>query len=277
MRGTVSRGTGEGGSGILEPMEIEILYEDENKLVINKPVDLVVNRAESIRGETVQDWVERLPHFAKASRGEKKPQYDVFFQRSGVCHRLDKETSGCLLIAKNPETMKYFLKLFKDRKIHKEYVALVHGKVEPKEGSVILPLRRSILEREKWQVHYGGKKAITYWKVEQVFDFEGAASYSAKASRDKNKLSLLKLDLKTGRTHQIRVHLSFLGWPIFSDERYLNKKQLEMDQKYLNHHFLHSRVLEFVDEKGIERRIEAPLPMDCQRFLEKLDSGSSPE
>lgn len=234
-------------------MEIEILYEDEKILVINKPVGLVVNRAESIKGETVQDWVER--------RFPLRHDDKLFNDRSGVCHRLDKETSGCLLIAKNPASLRFYLKKFESRKIVKKYVALVHGEVEPKEGSIVLPMRRSIIDREKWHVHYDGKKAVTYWKVEKVFKFEESNE------QWNGKLSQIELDLKTGRTHQIRVHLSFLGWPIFGDERYLNKKQLEVDQKYLGHHFLHSRYIEFEDEEGIVRKIEAPLPKDCQQLL----------
>jgi len=102
--------------------------------IINKPVGLVVNRAESVSGLTVQDWIEQR-------QGEIFFQYDdkLFRQRSGFCHRLDKETSGCLVIAKNPEALRYYLKLFKARKLTKEYVALVHGRVEPTEGTVVLP------------------------------------------------------------------------------------------------------------------------------------------
>ena len=186
-------------------MEIEVLYEDKETLVINKPVGLVVNRADSVAAPTVQDWIEER-------QGEKFFQYTdkLFRQRSGFCHRLDKETSGCLVIAKNPDALRYYLKLFKERKLTKEYVALVHGRVEPSEGTVILPMKRSLFDREKWQVHYEGKKAVTSWKVLKRFRYENSEHW-------KNALTYLRLNLKTGRTHQIRVHLSFLGWPIFAD------------------------------------------------------------
>jgi len=246
-------------------MEPQILYEDEGILVVNKPVGMVVNRAESIKGVTVQDWVENSAWWLVQGA---KCNDKLFLSRSGVCHRLDKETSGCLLIAKNPESLLYYLKLFKTRKISKKYLALVHGKVEPKEGSVVLPLRRSILEREKWHVHYEGKKAITFWKVLESFDFSEAGEHW------RNKLSMLELDLKTGRTHQIRVHLSFLGWPIFSDERYLNKKQLQVDLKHLGHHFLHSNKIAFADELGSKIEVEAPLPDDCQSLVSRLENIS---
>ncbi len=241
-------------------MEIPILYEDAETLVINKPVDLVVNRAQSIKGETVQDWVERQDWFRK----QKSEVTDKsFLDRSGVCHRLDKETSGCLVIAKNPEALRYYMSLFKDRKITKTYVALVHGKVEPDEGEVVLPLKRSLYDREKWQVHYEGKRAITAWKVLKRFVYPGHEHW-------KDALTLVRLNLKTGRTHQIRVHLSFLGWPIFSDFRYLNRKFSKEDRKFLYHHFLHAEQIGLTNSEGKKILVEAPLPADCQKILDSL-------
>lgn len=241
-------------------MEIPILYEDADTLVINKPVDLVVNRAQSIKGETVQDWVERQDWFKK-----QKPEVTdkTFLDRSGVCHRLDKETSGCLVIAKNPEALRYYMSLFKDRKITKTYVALVHGKVEPDEGEVVLPLKRSLYDREKWQVHYEGKRAVTAWKVLKRFVYPGHEHW-------KDALTLVRLNLKTGRTHQIRVHLSFLGWPIFSDFRYLNRKFSKEDRKFLYHHFLHAEQIGLTNSEGRKILVEAPLPADCQKILDSL-------
>lgn len=241
-------------------MEISILYEDSDTLVINKPVDLVVNRAQSIKGETVQDWVEESSWFkVNGSKFTDK----LFKDRSGICHRLDKETSGCLVIAKNPEALRYYLGLFKDRKIAKTYTALVHGRVEPDEGEVILPLKRSLYDREKWQVHYEGKRAVTGWKVEKRFTYPGHEHW-------KDALTLLSLNLKTGRTHQIRVHMSFLGWPIFSDFKYLNRKFSKEDRKFLYHHFLHAEQIAFTTFGGEKIVVRAPLPEDCQKFLDSL-------
>jgi len=248
-------------------MEIEVLYEDNDTLVINKPVGLVVNRADSVSSPTVQDWAEnylRIKYQVLSIKyGEK--DIELFLERSGVCHRLDKETSGCLVIAKNPDALRYYLKLFKERKLIKEYVALVHGRVEPSEGTVILPMKRSLFDREKWQVHYEGKKAVTSWKVIDRFTYEGSEHW-------KNALSYLRLYLKTGRTHQIRVHLSFLGWPIFADEKYLNKELAERDRKYLSHHFLHAEKLVFNSFGGEEVEVVAPLPLDCQVLLKRMVS-----
>ncbi len=240
-------------------MEIPILYEDKDTLVINKPVDLVVNRANSIKGRTVQDWVEGLEWFDEA----QKKDDDLFRQRSGVCHRLDKETSGCLLIAKNPNALRYYLSLFKERKLTKTYMALVHGRVEPDHGETVLPLRRNLFNREKWQVHYEGKKAITEWTVEKRFIYQGHEHW-------RDALTLLRLNLKTGRTHQIRVHLSFLGWPIFADDKYLNRKFSREDRKYLFHHFLHAEQISFISFSGDRVDVHAPVPSDCEKLLSSL-------
>ncbi len=228
--------------------------------MINKPVGLVVNRAESVKEPTVQDWVER-------KLGDKFFQYDdkLFRQRSGFCHRLDKDTSGCLMIAKTPEALKYYLKMFKERKLTKEYVALVHGRVEPVDGTVVLPLKRSQFDREKWQVHYEGKRAETSWHVVERYKYANSEHW-------KNSLTYLRLNLKTGRTHQIRVHLSFLGWPIFSDEKYLNKEMSLRDHMLLSHHFLHAERLSFSSFNGNEVKVIAPLPSDCETLLKSMVS-----
>lgn len=241
-------------------IEIPVVYETDDYFVINKPVGVVVNRAESIKGETIQDWIEKTQKI----KIEKTQNNELFLSRSGICHRIDKETSGCLLVAKNPETLKYFLDLFKSRKIEKEYLALVHGSVDPKEGDVILPMRRSIFEREKWHVHYDGKRAVSNWKVERKFFFE------SENERWKKCLSLLRVGLKTGRTHQIRVHFSFLGWPLFGDDKYLQKKQALQDRVFLNRHFLHAAYISFVDNRGRKVEVSSPLPEDCQGFLNSL-------
>ena len=255
-------------AGILRVMEIPILYEDEDSLVINKPVGLVVNRADSITGQTVQDWVEEQGWYERTQELQNSRTQDkdstLYWGRSGVCHRLDKETSGGLLIAKSPEALHYYLKLFKERKLTKSYLALVHGRVEPDMGETVLPLKRSLYDREKWQVHYEGKRAVTGWKVIKRYVFRGHEHW-------KDALTLLKLDLKTGRTHQIRVHLSFLGWPIFADDKYLNRKFGREDRKCLSHHFLHAASLGFEAYNGKRVVVEAPLPMDCEKFLSSLE------
>lgn len=228
-------------------MKIEKLWEDDGGLVINKPAGMVVNRAETTSGLTVQDWVEaEYPAIArlKASSDDNR----LFRKRSGIAHRLDKETTGCLMIAKNPVFLVSLLKQFRDRLIKKEYVALVHGHLKPAEGAVKLPLLRSRYDRERWEVHYGGKTAQTGWKVEK---------YLIVGERE---VSLVRLFPLTGRTHQIRVHLSHLGHPVFADEKYLSKPLRKEDRDKLDHHFLHAAKIGFFTQNSVWQEVKAPLP-----------------
>ncbi len=234
----------------MENLKLETLWEDADALVVNKPAGVVVNRAESIKGETVQDWTERQSWFPEGDAGE------LFFRRSGVAHRLDKETSGCLLIAKNPEALTSLLAQFKQRVVKKEYLALVHGRVGPKEGTVRLPLARSRFDREKWEIKYSGKMGETAWRVEKYY----------------RELTLVRLFPKTGRTHQIRVHLAHLGYPIFADEKYLTKSLIAGDRSRLDHHFLHAAKISFKNMKGEWVSVEAPLPTDARELLSWIES-----
>lgn len=244
-------------------MEVKIIFENEDHWVINKPSGVVVNRAESVEGETVQDWVERtlslrgvsadeaIQVFPGSPREYARDDDLLFRKRAGICHRLDKETSGCLLIAKNPKALVHALKEFKERRVEKEYLALVHGLVSPSEGTMRLPLARTKFDREKFEVRYSGKMAETSWKVEKFF----------------NNSTLVRLFPKTGRTHQIRVHLSHLGYPIWSDERYLRKDFLVKDRENLNHHFLHAEILRLTGVDGERIEVRADLPEDEVKLL----------
>jgi 23S rRNA pseudouridine1911/1915/1917 synthase len=233
-------------------MEYEIVYNSEDYLVINKPAGVVVNRAESVNGETVQDWIEKSGQLSAFS-GQGSEEI-LFRKRSGICHRLDKETSGCLLIAKNPAALIHALKEFKERRVEKEYMALVHGMVNPKEGTIKLPLARTRFDREKFEVRFSGKIAETSWKVEK--------SFQRSAFSGQMPVTLVRLFPKTGRTHQIRVHLSHMGFPIWSDERYLRKDFLLEDRKHLSHHFLHAEVLRLKSISGEMIEARAKLPED---------------
>lgn len=225
------------------------MFENEDYVVINKPAGVVVNRAESVDGETVQDWAENRGQLSAGS-GQGIDE-ELFRKRSGICHRLDKETSGCLLIAKNPDALIHALREFKERRVEKEYLAVVHGLVNPVEGTVKLPLSRTRFDREKFEVRYSGKMAETKWKVEKYL----------------NGLTLLRLFPKTGRTHQIRVHLSHMGYPIWSDERYLRKDFLAKDREKLGHHFLHAEKLRLTDVDGEKIEACADLPEDEVKLL----------
>lgn len=240
-------------------LELPILWQDKDVVVINKPPFVVVNRAESIKGETVQDWADReLKNLRsyESTNLETNRDIELFVRRSGVAHRLDKETSGCLLIAKNPIALKLLLKQFKDRETKKEYLALVHGHMMPSEGTIRLPLSRSRFDREKWEIKYSGKSAETSWKVEKYF----------------KNTSLVRLFPKTGRTHQIRVHLSHMGYPIFSDEKYLTKNLVRGDREKLGFQFLHAQKIGFRTLDGEWKEVFAHLPIEAEKLLRLMES-----
>lgn len=238
-------------------LNLTILWENEDIMVINKPAFVVVNRADSIKGETVQDWADRefknLRIYESTNLGKDE---EVFRKRSGVAHRLDKETSGCLLIAKNPPALKSLLRQFHDREIKKEYLALVHGQLTPSSGTIRLPLSRSRFDRGKMEIKYSGKMAETTWLVEQYF----------------SQTTLVRLFPKTGRTHQIRVHLAHLGFPIFSDEKYLTKSKIAADRLKLPFHFLHAQKIGFRDMTGGWQAVVAPLPEEAAKLLLLMES-----
>lgn len=240
--------------------EPKIIFQDNEILIINKPSGLVVNRAESVKGKTLQDWIENN---VKCQMSNVKCASD-FVRRSGVVHRLDKDTSGVIVIAKTPQAFTNLQKQFKERKVIKKYLALVHGQVEPKIGDIKMPLARDPVDRKKFSVRLGGRISITNYKVLQVYDESiHHTSFKPRGLKDlkSRKLSLLEVMPKTGRTHQIRVHLKHIGHPIVSDPIYLGKKRLKEDKKWCPRLFLHAKYLSFFHPKtGKRMEFKAKLP-----------------
>jgi 23S rRNA pseudouridine1911/1915/1917 synthase len=175
---------------------------------------------------------------------------DGDLERPGIVHRLDKDTSGVLLLAKNPEAKAYLQKLFKERLISKTYVALVSGRLKDPEATIKLPIGRNPRVPTKRTVIPGARAAVTHYRV--VKEFPGA--------------SLLEIDLQTGRTHQIRVHFSHLGHPVVGDVMYGAKPAQGMDRQ-----FLHASQVKFELPDGQEVIIHSPLPADLAGYLEKLE------
>lgn len=233
----------------------EIIFEDEWLLVVMKPAGLVVNRADSVAEETLQDWIENNIRITKYEARSTTEEDKIFQQRSGIAHRLDKETSGVMVIGKTPESLANLMAQFKARETKKEYLALVHGRVEPKENIINLPLGRSLFNRHKFRVDLWGKSALTGYRVEQYFP----------------DYSLVRLFPKTGRTHQIRVHMAHIGYPLVGDEVYCGRKRADKDRLWCTRHFLHAAKLELTHPQTHQIvQFEAPLPHDLQEALDAI-------
>ena len=244
-------------------MNIQIFYEDDYLMVINKPAGVVVNRVKTEKGETVQDWID---NGTKVNRLTGQ-QAESFLQRSGIVHRLDKETSGCLIIAKTPEAFTELQRQFRAREVKKEYLALVHGMVEPKEGTIKVPIARSHHDRDKFAVVVGGRISETGYEVLRTFKGLALLQQQGQAL---SELSLLRVFPKTGRTHQIRVHLKYFGHPLVSDEKYGGSIALE-DRKWCPRIFLHAAKIIFthpVSKKSLS--VNAPTPTDLEKVIKQL-------
>ncbi|MDP3724092.1 MAG: RluA family pseudouridine synthase [bacterium] len=238
----------------LNPLPPAILFQDNDILVLNKPAGLVVDRSASQTAGTLQDWLEcQFPH-------------QKSIQRSGIVHRLDKETSGLLLVARNEMARVHLIEQFSSRAIQKVYVALLHGQLE-RERTVEGAIGRNPKNREKFTVLSDGKDAITMFRPTKHFSFPleklkewGIRLKPAFASEYAN-VTLVEAFPKTGRTHQIRVHAQSIGHPVISDERYAGRKRSRIDRKWCPRLFLHASTLTFLHPKtGETMTFSADLP-----------------
>jgi len=197
------------------------VFEDEFILVIDKPSGLVVSQDEA--------WI-----------GDKF-----------VVHRLDKDTSGLLIMAKTPEALENLQSQFKNREVTKKYLALVHGKVTLPEGVINAPIGRNPFNHKHFGVFPGGRESYTSYRTYKAY----------------KTYTLLELTPKTGRTHQIRVHLKYLGYPIVADPVYGGRKNLQADLKFCPRLFLHATYLKIKHpETGEVLEFNSPLPEDLNRI-----------
>lgn len=232
---------------------MKVIYEDDAVMVVDKPAGWVVNRAESVSGDTVQDWAEKSGKLKMTSREETESEM-VFKKRSGIAHRLDKETSGCLVIGKTPEALGELMRQFKDREVKKEYLTVVHGQLEPVRGVVRLPIGRNQKDRKQRMVHYSGKTAESAWFVEKIVAG--------------GKYSLVHVWPKTGRTHQIRVHLKFLGHTVVGDKLYGSENEKRQDGEVAARQLLHALKISFTHPVSGERvEVESQIPDDIQKII----------
>lgn len=236
-------------------MEIKIIYEDDDLMAVDKPAGMIVNRAETTKGIiTLQEWAEER---LGIKNYETLPG-DDFISRAGIVHRLDKETSGILLIAKNAVAFAEMQKQFKTHTVRKKYITLVHGKVMQQEGFINAPVGRLSWNRRQFGVTPGGRESKTNYKVIAYYQFPFIDM----------PMSLLEVYPETGRTHQIRVHLKYIGHPVFSDFLYAGRKTARSDRKYLDRVFLHAAYINFNQPvSGRTVIVESELPDDLVMLL----------
>jgi 23S rRNA pseudouridine1911/1915/1917 synthase len=231
----------------------KIIYEDKFFLVVDKPSGLVVNRARSVKVATLQDWLEGKFSW-KEGEGD-------FFSRTGVVHRLDKGTSGLILVAKKPKAFFDLQSQFKRREVGKRYLALVHGRLQPGKGTIDLPLGRNPYNRKKFVVFLTGKPALTNYQTDKVF----------KRPQAGGSVSLLTLLPKSGRTHQLRVHLKHLNHPIVADPAYVGRKTYRLDKVWCPRIFLHAAGLTLAHPATRKKlTFSSRLPTVLKRVLKSL-------
>ena len=227
-----------------QDIPLEILYEDNDIIVVNKPKGMVVHPA---NGNPDGTLVNAIMSICKDSLsgigGEIRP---------GIVHRLDKNTSGAIIIAKNDKAHIALSEQLKNHEIKKTYIALVRGFVKENNATINMPIARSKKDRKKMDVDKNGKEAITHFKVIKRYQ----------------DCTLLEINIETGRTHQIRVHLSHIGYPIIGDDVYSNGK----NRWNVEGQCLHAKSLDFKHPiTGKELHIEAPMPEYFEKILEELD------
>jgi 23S rRNA pseudouridine1911/1915/1917 synthase len=243
-------------------MEISVIFEDTYLLIINKPPGIVVNRALTVKEETIQDWVEEHVHhsWSTSNRQENKD----FTDRAGIVHRIDKETSGILCIAKTPDTFMCLQHQFKNRTVAKTYLALVHGYLKPMEGEIRAPVGRLPWNKERFGITPGGKDAVTKYNCISLLHRTIGSKHE--------QLSLVEVHPLTGRTHQIRVHFKYLNHPVIGDYLYAGRKTARADRKWAARVLLHAWRLRFrhpVTDQNIS--LEAPVPSDMMEIIQTSD------
>ncbi len=224
----------------------KVLYEDKNVVVLDKPAGLLVHEIKSHPGEkTLVAWL--LKNYPEVKTIGDDPE-----NRAGIVHRLDKDTSGVMIVARNQPAFEYLKKLFQDHNITKTYIALAWGEIKKPSGIISLPmgLKSGSLKRTtRLKGTKMIKEAVTIYRVKQILQFK---------KDPKQKFTLLELEPKTGRTHQIRVHLAALGNPIVGDTLYSRREQPET----IKRQFLHAESLELTLPGGKRMKFSAKLPKD---------------
>jgi 23S rRNA pseudouridine1911/1915/1917 synthase len=227
-----------------EPIPLNVVYEDDDLIVIDKPAGLVVHPAPGHRSGTLANaLIAHAPEISIA--GTNRP---------GIVHRLDKDTSGLIVAAKSDRGRTSLVSQWESRRVKKDYVALTVGPIVENEATIDAPIGRDPKNRQRMAIVRGGRPAVTHFQVKERFD----------------EATLLDVEIETGRTHQIRVHLAFIGHPVVGDRVYAQKDPggLAVDRQ-----FLHASGLGFQLPDGRTVAFASPLPADLQAVLDALRAG----
>jgi len=247
-----------------ENIPLEIVFEDESLAVINKKAGMITHPGAGAPGGTLANAIAykfkiQDEELKTESAFDGQSKFQNIRSKIGIVHRLDKDTSGLIVVAKNETVHENLSEQFRNREVYKSYVALAHGKVERNTGKIDAPIARDKHNRLKMSVQKLGRNALSLWKARQRFE----------------KFTLLDVEIKTGRTHQIRVHLSYINHPIVGDETYNSGRdntvadlQIRQAIAELNRFFLHAERLSFTHPLTKEKMdFHAPLPKELKDFL----------
>jgi len=256
-----------------EDIPLDIVFEDEYLAVINKPAGMVVHPGAGISSGTLANavayrWLQKPAR--KQGRNNQLDSYALPDGQAsasgangvGIVHRLDKDTSGLIVVAKDEQTHEALADQFRAREVFKSYVALVHGSPRENSGTIDRPIARDRWHRTKMTVAANGRYALSLWKVRQRFE----------------KFTLLDVEIKTGRTHQIRVHLASINHPVVGDATYnegrdntIADNEIKKAVQKLDRFFLHAEKLSFTHPKTVERlEFNSELPPELTNFLDRL-------
>jgi 23S rRNA pseudouridine1911/1915/1917 synthase len=245
---------------IAEEIPLDIVYEDDDLAVVNKPAGMMVHAGAGAtedvrnRGTLVNALLHRFGRLSGLG-GELRP---------GIVHRLDRATSGLIVVAKSDESHRWLAAQFAGRKVKKTYIALVHGWVKQDRGTLASSISRDRVRRTRMTTRrQGGREAITHYRVQRRI----ASQYG--------KFTLLELRIDTGRTHQIRVHLASLGHPVVGDTLYGAPRELRGEEASISlpRNFLHATALQFEHPRtGVELSFSRPLPEQLEEFLGGIES-----